>query len=330
MVVAKLQSHSVTCARSIRHWVLCFLQTDELPHLNYSSTHSLVLEDEELCHEIQAALGEKSKHGSIMATNLVDVIASPKIQKQFKNAGIDKPFISECTAHRWLRTLGWQYGKIKNSMYIDGHERKDIVQYRTTFVDRFQQYERQFHLWDDNGEALPCPNGFSVPEAAGWFQIILITHDESTFFQNDQCNVGWDHVGSSKAPKPKGDGQSLMVSDFLTMDWGHLCDGDKCVPLTPLLSFDLILHIPAKHTFFSNQESQEMVGSQPATCLHRWTIQLISLRASQKEWSRACSSSTTPQVIKSVQMMRSQHSEWLKVCSVFIEVLICFSFFLQH
>ena len=31
------------------------------------------------------------------------------------------------------------------------------------------------------------------------------------------------------APKPKGDGQSLMVSNFLTTEWGHLRDGDRCV-----------------------------------------------------------------------------------------------------
>ena len=176
VVVAKPQSHCVAHAWSIQHWVLHFLQTDELLHLNYSSTCSPVLVDEKLCHEIQATLGKKSKHGSIKVTNLVNVIASPKIQEQFKNTGINKSFIFKRTAHCWLRTLGWWYGKIKNGMYIDGHERKDVVQYRTAFVDCFQQYEWRFHLWDNNGEALLCPNGFPVPEAASWFRLILVTH----------------------------------------------------------------------------------------------------------------------------------------------------------
>jgi len=30
-------------------------------------------------------------------------------------------------------------------------------------------------------------------------------------------------------PRPKGDGQSLMVSDFLTVEWGCLCDNNRCV-----------------------------------------------------------------------------------------------------
>ncbi|KAH8985207.1 hypothetical protein EDB92DRAFT_1785929, partial [Lactarius akahatsu] len=47
-------------------------------------------------------------------------------------------------------------------------------------------------------------------------------HDESMFFQNNQRKICWDHEGSSKTLGPKGDGQSLMVSDFLLADWGRL------------------------------------------------------------------------------------------------------------
>jgi hypothetical protein len=229
LVVAKSQSHSVARARSIRLWALSFLQTRDLPHPKYSGTRSTVLQDEDVSHQIQTELAEKTERGSIKASDLVDVISSLKIQDHLKLVGIDRPFISERTAHRWLGTLGWRYGRQKNGMYIDGHEREDVVQYRTAFVQRFKQYERRFHLWDDNGEELPPPRGFHVPEAAGRFRLVLVTHDESTFFQNDQRKVGWDREGSSKAPKPKGDGQSIMVSDFLTMDWGRLRDDTRCV-----------------------------------------------------------------------------------------------------
>ena len=95
----------------------------------------------------------------------------------------------------------------------------------------FKQYKRCFHLWDDNSVELPPPRGFPVPEAAGRFQLILVTHDESTFFQNDQRKTCWDHNRLSKTLRPKGDGQSLMISDFLTADWGRLRDDNRCVPL---------------------------------------------------------------------------------------------------
>ncbi|KAH8980098.1 hypothetical protein EDB92DRAFT_1762144, partial [Lactarius akahatsu] len=68
--------------------------------------------------------------------------------------GIEKPSISEHMAHCWLGRLGWRYEKQKSSMYIDGHEHKDVVQYRSAFVQRFKQYKRCFHVWDNNGEEL--------------------------------------------------------------------------------------------------------------------------------------------------------------------------------
>jgi hypothetical protein len=74
---------------------------------------------------------------------------------------------------------------------------------------------------------LPRPKGFPVPGAIGRFRLILVTHNESTFFQNDECLTGWSHATSKSKLKAKGNGQSLMVSDFLTPVWGRLCDGDE-------------------------------------------------------------------------------------------------------
>ena len=113
-------------------------------------------------------------------------------------------------------------------MYIDGHERQDIVEYRQAFVERFKEYELRFHTYDDAGNALACPLGFAVLGAIGCFQLILITHDESVFYQNDQWQIHWACPGVG-TPKPKGKGVSLMVSDFLTVDWGCLRNDDRCV-----------------------------------------------------------------------------------------------------
>ena len=123
-------------------------------------------------------------------------------------------------------------------MYIDGHEREDVVEYRSKFVERFCQYERHFHIWDNDGNKLPRPTGFPVPEAYRAFcrfHLILVTHDESVFFQNDQRKHMWHNTGKSAAPHPKGEGQSLMVSDFLTADWGRLRDKDRCALFVSLL-----------------------------------------------------------------------------------------------
>jgi len=74
---------------------------------------------------------------------------------------------------------------------------------------------------------LPRPNGFPVLGAIGRFHLILVTHNESTFFQNDERNMGWSHATSKSKLKAKGNGQTLMVLDFLTPDWGQLHNRDQ-------------------------------------------------------------------------------------------------------
>ena len=67
--------------------------------------------------------------------------------------------------------------------------------------------------------------------------LILVTHDELTFFQNDERKTHWGHQDSWPAPQPKGEGQSLMVSDFLTAEWGRLRTSDQCIILYGFSSF---------------------------------------------------------------------------------------------
>ena len=71
-----------------------------------------------------------------------------------------------------------------------------------------------------------------MPGAIGHFRLILVTHDKSTFYQNDQHQIYWGCLGKNVTPKPKGEGLTLMVSDFLTADWGPLHDDDRCVITT--------------------------------------------------------------------------------------------------
>jgi len=79
---------------------------------------------------------EKSKQGFLRAEDLVDLVAGPEMQKTFSEKGICKPSISKTTATRWLQKLDWRYQSTWNGMYIDGHEREDVVAYRCEFVER--------------------------------------------------------------------------------------------------------------------------------------------------------------------------------------------------
>ncbi|KAF8587995.1 hypothetical protein K439DRAFT_1645670 [Ramaria rubella] len=56
--------------------------------------------------------------------------------------------------------------------------------------------------------------------------IVLVTHDKSTFYENDRCKTHWVHATEKPEPVRKGEGSSLMVSDFASPDLGWLKSKD--------------------------------------------------------------------------------------------------------
>jgi hypothetical protein len=220
MIVAKAQGCGPRRARCIRGWVLDFVRDGKLPFHSYGYSRHTILEDENILQELQEQLTERAKASFIKAEDLCEIVASEKVQTILTQLGIHKPGISQSTAHRWLSKLKWRYGKKANGMYFDGHEREDVVAYRQAFVYRWAEYETRFQFWDDDGNPLP--------RSSNTFPLILVTHDESTFFQNDERKTCWGHQDSHPTPKAKGEGQSLMVSDFLTVEWGRLRDDNRC------------------------------------------------------------------------------------------------------
>jgi len=66
------------------------------------------------------------------------------------------------------------------------------------------------------------PSGFEVPSSCFW--LFFVTHDESTFYDNDRHKMRWTYTGETPTPECKGEGASLMVLDFLVLEWGQLKD----------------------------------------------------------------------------------------------------------
>jgi hypothetical protein len=231
MIVAKSQGHGSYRARSIRSWLHAFLISKKLPLHRYGQYHSSILNDEDFSDAIKLHLQSVSqKEGHFKAQDLVDFIASPEMQQRLDEAGIHKRSISVWTARRWLKRLDWRFGPRKNGMYVDGHEREDVVAYRAAFVKRWlEEYEPRMVAYDNDGNPVKNPEGYVLEgKYRGQpFRIILVTHDESTFYANDRRKVGWSHKSATGKPQAKGEGESIMVSDFLTMEWGRLTHEDQ-------------------------------------------------------------------------------------------------------
>jgi hypothetical protein len=224
IMVANVQGRGVKRARKLREWILGFAHSEELPLLHYPHSRWNVLDDEDVSQTLQTLLLSHSKGCYITANDVAEIVAGADMQEKFSHSGISRTSISESTARRWLQQLNWRYGKMQNGMYLDGHEREDVVTYRNGFVARWKGYEKRFHTWDDDGIEHPPSKANWHPVKGGRFRLILVTHDESTFYQNDSRKTHWIASNSKATPLPKGDGQSIMVSDFLTAEWGRLCD----------------------------------------------------------------------------------------------------------
>ncbi|KAF8225733.1 hypothetical protein L208DRAFT_413992 [Tricholoma matsutake] len=111
-------------------------------------------------------------------------------------------------------------------MYIDGHEREDVVAYRQQFVTRLlTRYAPRMYTWDNNGVETK-PLEFHSPDINGRFRLIPVTHDESTFYANNERKTRWIHESQKAAPERKGEGTLIMISDFLTSEWGRLTSAD--------------------------------------------------------------------------------------------------------
>lgn len=106
--------------------------------------------------------------------------------------------------------MGLRYGKLGKGVFVDGHERVDVVDYRQNeFCPRWISLRSEFPPYDPETKAL------RIPLAPAIRPVILVTHDESTFSANDGTKYGWTSPGKQPL-RPKGRGKGIMVSAFLT------------------------------------------------------------------------------------------------------------------
>ena len=129
--------------------------------------------------------------------------------------GIGKQ-ISERTARRYLNHLGYQWSTPKKGQYADGHEREDVVKYRSeVFLPKWHEIEKQMANWTQDNIQEFGPN-LPGHEVIAWF------HDETIFYAHDRRKKGWHHKDALATPYAKGEGASLMIADFVSARFGWL------------------------------------------------------------------------------------------------------------
>ncbi|KAJ7351591.1 hypothetical protein DFH08DRAFT_806310 [Mycena albidolilacea] len=150
----------------------------------YGDRKESMLADEDLAADINWYLQEIGK--DITAEKLVLYLGRPDVMEKH---GITKS-ITVWTARRYLSLLGYQYMMLQKGQYCDGHEQPDVV---------YSLPEYGLHLLGK--------------------RVITWHHDECVFYAHDRKRKNRYKKGTSKLHQ-KGDGHSLMVADFVSVDFG--------------------------------------------------------------------------------------------------------------
>src|SRR5258707_7075435 len=199
-------------ASRLRKWCRAYmLDHKTLPKNIYGRwKSSILLMDEDLRNDIQMHLRGIGPY--IAARDIVQFLSAPEMKSRL---GLDKP-VSVHTVQRWLHIMGYNWQNEKKGQYSDGHECKDVVDYRQrVFLPAFAGYAESMWKWDDNGEE-------EIPVSPPERHTVVWFHDESIFYAHDRRKVRWVHDSESAKPYAKGDGASLMIADFISADYGWL------------------------------------------------------------------------------------------------------------
>jgi hypothetical protein len=123
--------------------------------------------------------------------------------------------IGRTSTYNWLLRLGFYKSEVKKGVYVDGHEREDVIAYRQEvflpLMAELDSYTRQYSEMDDGTSQVIEP---SLP--LGVKRHVMYFHDESCFHGHDYKKIIWlDGVTQQQKMPGKSKGKLIHDSDFI-------------------------------------------------------------------------------------------------------------------
>ena len=101
-------------------------------------------------------------------------------------------------AQNWLHHLGFEYKDVKKDVFIDGHERPDVIEDRKKFLEKMEELKQ--YLVEFNEDNTMKKKNYPANYAVGSSDrrpVIVITNDECTFSANDGICKAWTWIGDT-------------------------------------------------------------------------------------------------------------------------------------
>jgi hypothetical protein len=219
---AKTKGRGKGQAESLRAWTREFLEDRTQLSINlYGSWNESVFEKGDLHRELEEHLLSLPRK-EVRAEAVLRYMQNSEVQKKYRL----QESISIKTANNWMGMMEFRWAPTKKGYYTDGHERKDVVTYRqAVFLPAIYKLLPDMQTYQKDNKLVEEPDNWP-PECRHLPQVVLWIHYKSTFYANNRCDLCWNHPQHKPELQQKGDGPSIMVSDFVSADYGFLRSKD--------------------------------------------------------------------------------------------------------
>ena len=130
------------------------------------------------------------------------------------------------TARLWLHHLGFEVLTVRKGIFIDGHERPDVIESRKLFLRKMTKIGFLHFTNAPTDEAMKALPDVDSPTNERRAKTVVLFHDETTFMSNEDQSTQWGMTGE-RMMKPKSRGAGIMVSDFVDEHYGFLALSDS-------------------------------------------------------------------------------------------------------
>lgn len=113
--------------------------------------------------------------------------------------GVQSPIeIKSRTARNWLHKLGFEYKDVKKDVFVDGHERPNVMENCKKFLSTMKDLEPYLVKFEEDGsiKTKEYPDDCAVGRDKRR-PVIVITDDECTFSANDGIQKAWTRIGDT-------------------------------------------------------------------------------------------------------------------------------------
>jgi hypothetical protein len=132
--------------------------------------------------------------------------------------------LGKTATYKWLNRLGFYATEEKKGVYVDGHERADVIDYRQTeFLPQIEKLQALSINYEKDANGVLQPITPDLP--LGEKEHVIYYYDESCFHAKEYSKRIWLDENQQKMPS-KSKGGLIHVSDFISLK-GRLTIGQK-------------------------------------------------------------------------------------------------------